>query len=189
MTPQQRSHRAWILAALEQFEGRLRRYATRLSGDGEMARDAVQHTFLRLCDQREEKVGDRLSAWLFTVCRNKVLDAARKNGWLQALHDDTADAVAGQECDPSQRAEDAELHAKLRVLLDRLPLAQREAVDLWLEGLTYHEITEVTGRSEGAVRVLVHRALTRLREHPDVRPWLREHAETNGAAPKTKSLR
>src|SRR6185436_5663544 len=74
------SQREWVLTALEQFEGRLVRYATRLLGDEHAARDAVQHTFLRLCHTSAEEMGERLAAWLFTVCRNRVLDVLRQAG-------------------------------------------------------------------------------------------------------------
>ena len=60
----------------------------------------------------------------------------------------------------------------LRELLEDLPAPQREAIDLWCEGLTYRQIAEVTGRQEGHIRVLAHRGLTALRAHPLVRDLL-----------------
>ena len=53
-----------------------------------------------------------------------------------------------------------------------LPEAQREAIDLWCDGLAYRQIAEIVERQEGYVRVLVHRGLSTLREHPRVRAWL-----------------
>ena len=46
---------------------------------------------------------------------------------------------------------------------------QREAVDLWTEGFSYREIAEITGNRQGQLRVLVHRALKRLRGDPAVK--------------------
>jgi DNA-directed RNA polymerase specialized sigma24 family protein len=40
---------------------------------------------------------------------------------------------------------------------------QREALTLWSEGFAYREIAAITGRTEGNVRVVVHRALNTLR--------------------------
>src|SRR6476659_1411620 len=72
--------RQWVLAALDQFEGRLLRYAQRLLGDPESARDVVQFVFLRLCDQSSADIDDRLAQWLYTVCRNRALDLLKSNG-------------------------------------------------------------------------------------------------------------
>ena len=62
--------------------------------------------------------------------------------------------------------------SQARELLEDLPAPQREAIDLWCEGLTYRQIAEVTGRQEGHVRVLAHRGLIALRAHPLVRDLL-----------------
>jgi DNA-directed RNA polymerase specialized sigma24 family protein len=70
------------------------------------------------------------------------------------------------------------------VLLWRLPAPQREAIDLWAQGLAYREIAEVLGRAEVGVRVLVHRGLKSLREHPQVRKWLEDSSEDNGSERK-----
>lgn len=171
-------HRQWVLAALEAFETRLLGYAARLlHGDEEAARDVVQHAFLRLCDQREEEIGPHLAPWLFTVCRNRTMDLIRercRREELEGVHKANGHAVASAERDPAAAAEDEDLHAELRRLLARLPAAQQEAIDLWAQGLVYREIAEVLKRAEVGVRVLVHRGLKSLREHPRVRKWLEE---------------
>ena len=61
----------WVLVALDEYEVRLLRYALRLVGDQDLARDAVQHAFVKLCDQAPESVGERPAAWLFRVCRKE----------------------------------------------------------------------------------------------------------------------
>jgi RNA polymerase sigma factor (sigma-70 family) len=178
-TPQDR--RQWVLAALDQYEGRLTRYAARLLRDEHAARDAVQHTFLRLCDRPPEAAGQRLACWLFTVCRNKALDLIRKNGRMESLAPAGSADLAGRDDDPAERAERAELYVQLRTLVEQLPANQREVIDLWTQGFTYREIAEISGRREGNIRVLVHRALVRLREHPRTRQWLAEEQDSDAA--------
>lgn len=51
---------AWIAAAVEKYEAPLSRYAERLLGDAERARDVVQDTFLRLCRQDRDRVDGHL---------------------------------------------------------------------------------------------------------------------------------
>jgi RNA polymerase sigma-70 factor (ECF subfamily) len=49
-------HKGWLRDQLKGFEGPLLRYASRLTGDLESARDVVQDTFLRLCRQPPEQL-------------------------------------------------------------------------------------------------------------------------------------
>src|SRR5262245_6218003 len=72
-----RSRRQDVVAAVQAYESRLTRYALRLLGDLDLARDAVQHTFVQLCDE-PPRSSPQLAAWLFTVCRNKAYDHLRR---------------------------------------------------------------------------------------------------------------
>lgn len=169
-----------MLAALDSLETRLLGYAARLlHGDEEAARDVVQHAFLRLCDQRESDVGPHVAPWLFTVCRNRAMDLIRERCRQEAFA--KAPKVNGHAtdngCDPAASAEQSDLASELRGLLAHLPAAQREAIDLWAQGLSYREIAEVLARGEVGVRVLVHRGLKSVREHPRVKKWLEEETE------------
>ncbi len=169
------ARRAWVLAALERHESELVRYAQRFVGDLHAARDVVQHAFLRLCDQDPKELRGREAAWLYRVCRNRALDWLRQAGRLQAF-DESAE-LALDRCDDSESndpailAERGELSDVLRSLVARLPLLYREPLQLWSQGWTYREIAQVVERTEGNVRVLVHRAVKTLREHPQVCAW------------------
>jgi RNA polymerase sigma-70 factor (ECF subfamily) len=164
-----------VLAALEQYESRLVRYAARLLGDGESARDVVQHAFLRLCGQSPDELEGREAAWLYTVCRNKALDLLRRdagpNGAIHSLDREPgcAACAASAEPNPAEAAAADEQHALLRGLVDELPEAQREVVELWSHGMPYAAIAQITGLTPGNARVQVHRAIARLRQHPQVR--------------------
>lgn len=170
----------WVLEAVEAYELPLLRYARRLLDDLDLANDAVQHAFAKLCEQSQEQLEGRLAPWLFRVCRNKAIDHLRQAGREQVLLDTPADtpAVAPpqdlREADPAELAEQHDLADLVGRLLAHLPAAQRETLDLWCSGLTHRQIAEVTGRSEGNVRVLAHRGLTRLRTHPQIRRLLDE---------------
>lgn len=177
------TRREWVLAALDQYEVRLLRYALRLlGGDLDAARDAVQHAFLKLCGESQASIDGRLAAWLFRVCRNRAVDHLRQAGreqsvgWAVPTEDETVGTAhpTDRRPGPAEAIESRELAACLRELVAELPATQREALDLWCEGFSYREIAEIISRQEGHVRVLVHRGLTNLRQHPRVRGWLEE---------------
>jgi RNA polymerase sigma-70 factor (ECF subfamily) len=158
------TRRQWVLAVLDRYEAPLVRYAVRLLGDGDSAREAVQHAFLQLCEQSPAELCGREAPWLFRVCRNKALDLIR----LRRRHGGDGEAdlavLAGREPDPAEEAERQDLCGELARQVAQLPASQREAVDLWCEGFSYREISAIAGQSEGNVRVLVHRAIKQLRQ-------------------------
>jgi RNA polymerase sigma-70 factor (ECF subfamily) len=161
----------WVLEAVDLYELPLQRYARRLLGDFDLAADAVQHAFVKLCEESHAHLEGRVAPWLFRVCRNKALDHLRQAGRERTFEDDTggeANSAAGPAAaaDPAIVAEEADMSRTLLALVRELPGPQREAIDLWCEGFTSREIAGITGRTEGHVRVLVHRGLAALRSHP-----------------------
>jgi RNA polymerase sigma factor (sigma-70 family) len=181
----------WVLEAVDRYEGPLLRYARRILDDCDLAADAVQHAFVKLCEEPRERLEGRVAPWLFRVCRNRAVDQLRHAGRERHLLDaDTsgtdaaarpAAALAGREADPAVAAERADLARHVSALLTCLPAPQRETLDLWCAGLSHKEIAEVTGRTEGHVRVLAHRGLAALRSHPQVQALLTDH-RGHGAA-------
>ena len=166
-------HRQWVMDALEQYERKLLRYATRLlGGDEDGAQDIVQHAFLKLCQQDYEKIGARIAPWLYLVCRNKVLDQMRKKKRMESTGEEREKAIEGREIDPSQTAEKQDFISLVQKLIGQLPENQREVIDLWSHGLHYAEIASVIEKNESTVRVQVHRAIQKLKVHPALSRWL-----------------
>jgi len=158
-------HGEWVCGALAQYEGPLTRYAARLTGDVERARDVVQDTFLKLCVADPAKVNAHLAQWLFTVCRNRALDVCRKENRMTLVGDCEAAAVETTLPGPAAQAERTETRVRLAELVDTLPEKQQEVVRLKFQnGLTYREIGEVTGLTVSNVGYLIHTAIKTLRE-------------------------
>jgi len=161
--------RQWVISVLEEYEVPLLRFAARMLGDEDAAGDVVQHVFMRLCEQSPDRLRDRVAPWLFTVCRNRVVDVVRTRRRNVSLEPSEAPVSLSKEPDPAATAERRELYRQLNGLVDTLPPNQREAISLWSEGFTYRQIAEIVDRSEVNVRVIVHRAVKCLRENPVAR--------------------
>jgi RNA polymerase sigma-70 factor (ECF subfamily) len=170
---------------VDRFEQPLTRYARRILGDVDLAADAVQHAFVKLCGESQTSVEAHVAPWLFRVCRNRALDHLRRAGRERSLDDGDGPVTTPTDRgrDPSTTAETRDLAARLRRLLHDLPVAQRETIDLWCEGFSYREIAEISGRTEGNVRVLAHRGLAALRGHPLVRDLLPASSATTKGRP------
>jgi RNA polymerase sigma factor (sigma-70 family) len=157
-------HSEFIKRALEQYESPLIRYALRLTGNLDRARDVVQDTFLKLCRQQPDSFDGNLARWLFTVCRNGAFDLQRKERRM------TTAAALTEQPSTLQQSPEATVIArdsadKVFRMLDQLPENQQEVVRLKFQNeMTYQEIADVTGLSVSNVGFLLHTALKRLRE-------------------------
>ena len=163
------SHRQRLQDAVARYHRPLVSYALSQTGNLERARDAAQDTLLRLCQQSADKfesdIEPRLAAWLFTVCRNRVIDLHRKEHRMTATDTQSIDqANASTNTNPAERADTNDQQQHLLSLVDSLPGNQREVVQLRFQGgLAYREIADVTGHSVSHVGVLLHEAIKQLR--------------------------
>ena len=154
----------WVRMALERYEQPLLRYAARITGDVEGARDVVQFTFMRLWEADRARVDGHLTGWLYTVCRNRARDVRRKERRMNPLDDSQAAVYPSPNPGPDVAAEKNETHAMVMAVIDGLSESQQEAFRLRFDDdLTYREIAEIMGVSLGKVSNLVTTALDALR--------------------------
>ncbi len=151
-------------AAVAEFQAPLIRYATRLVGDADRARDVVQDTFVRLMAQAEESVDGHVAEWLFTVCRHRALDVLRKEGRMKRFEEGQAERVTANEPRPGRTLEREETHEAILGLIEKLPANQQEVIRLKFQnGFSYKEISRITTLSVSHVGVLIHNAVLKLR--------------------------
>lgn len=123
--------------------------------------DLVQETLMAVHAQRQTyRRGEPLTAWVHAVARYKLVDLWRRRERHDALNEPLDDdlavfSAADHEAGDSRR--------DLSRLLDRLPTNQRLPIlHTKVEGLSVQETAQLTGLSESAVKVGVHRGLKTL---------------------------
>ena len=140
----------FVLRAFDQYEQSLTLYAVRLyRGDLHAARDAVQHTFLKLVQQDAEQVEHKIAPWLYTVCRNRVIDDLRQRAKSAAKLNHHFDMVDGAATDPAADAERADLLERIYERIETLDDPLRGVMELWSHGLATKEIAEVLDQKTG----------------------------------------
>jgi len=154
----------WLKRILEQHETGLVRYACRLTGDLEAARDVVQDTFMALCRQSPGSVNEHVVPWLFRVCRNRALDVVKTrhiNHPITEIENSMPDRDEG----PADQLERKEKLAMVLELLETLPANQREVIILKFQhGLSYKEISSITDLSVTNVGFLIHTGLKTIKK-------------------------
>jgi RNA polymerase sigma-70 factor (ECF subfamily) len=155
----------WVSAALDRYEGRLLRYAQRITGDADRAQDVVQETFLKLCREDEASLNGRLVQWLYTVCRNQALDVRRKESRVTVVAEETLVHPSTRDPNPCDAVEEQDSVSIILAQLERLSQNQQECIRLKFQhGLSYREISSVTGLSVSNVGFLIHTGLKTVRE-------------------------
>jgi RNA polymerase sigma-70 factor (ECF subfamily) len=170
------ARKRFVIDAFERYERQLTAYALKFyggrQGDLHAARDAVQHTFLQLCKQPPDQVQDKLAPWLYTVCRNRIFDDLAAKQKRPALGETASGKLKSRTNDPAEQLELDEFLQNLTQLFGSLAENERTVIELWSQGLKPVEIATVLDKQAGSIRVSLHRAITKLRKHPDVSPWL-----------------
>lgn len=156
----------WIRSIVERFEGPLIVYTRHvLGGDVERARDIVQEAFLRLIGQDGATVRPHVTEWLYTVCRNLAIDVRRKERRMEFLADVDAESATSNDPAPGERAEHEDVLSQVLRKMKLLPLNQQECIRLKFQGgLSYKQISEVTGLTVTNVGFLIHTGLKALRK-------------------------
>ena len=158
------SKQVWVEEALQRYERPLVRYAAHLLGNTDLARDVVQDTFLRLWSADRAEVDGRLAAWLYTVCRNRALDVMRKERRMVPLESVRTDVRPSDSPTPGTVLDTAERRESIQEILTTLPQNQREVIRLkFQDGLSYKNISEVTGLSVSNVGYLIHIGIRAIR--------------------------
>jgi RNA polymerase sigma-70 factor, ECF subfamily len=156
-------------ALYRKYVAQVYNYAVYELGDHHEAEDATERTFLSALaalpafrERARPEDGDGASTfriWLFKIARNVV--AERRRLWRrrpEAPLDLAMDTPAPGDVEGTVVARESAASAWRAV--DRLTGDRGRAVVLrFVHEMTTHEIAEILGRSEGAVRVLIHRGL------------------------------
>lgn len=123
--------------------------------------DLLQEVLLAVHNGRQTyRVEQPLTAWVFAIARYKLTDLFRARSRHDVFNDSIDDAMelfAEPHLEPAQASRD------LDKLLEQLPDRQRLPImHVKLEGLSVTETARVTGLSESAVKIGVHRGLKAL---------------------------
>ena len=133
--------------------------------DHDAAEDLTETVFLRALaalprfDERGAGEASTFRVWLFRIARHALRNERRRLRRHPEAPLDAALELAGPD-DPEQQVATLDAARRAWRAVERLPAERRRAIVLrFVHEMTTREIAGVMGRSEGAVRVLIHRGL------------------------------
>jgi RNA polymerase sigma-70 factor (ECF subfamily) len=151
----------------DRYSSRIYNFAYRFLRNSEAAEDATQEVFVKMLKHANQFHGDaKLSTWLFSITANWCRDYLRKaDNKAKEAEDVLVTLPAPSEFSPDRTLEQRENQQRIQKALTALTPEQREAILLSrYQGLSYAEIAQISGCSEGAVKTRVFRAMETLKK-------------------------
>lgn len=157
-------------ALIEQYQHRLLRYLTHMTGNPTTAEDLFQETWIRVLEKGHQYDGrSRFATWLMTVAHNVAIDHLRKRVPVSldemGNREDASplEPVAG-DLSPFEHAAAHEDNARIQAALEQLAPIFREVLVLrFQEQLKLEEIAKLVGIPLATVKTRLYRGVTALR--------------------------
>ncbi len=136
-----------------------------LGSDGE-AEDLAQQVFIRVWKSAPRyKPTAKFTTWLFRITRNLVFNELRRRRHFVARIEDLPEQAERADREPDRVMLEGELQEAVQRAIDQLPETQRLAIVLRrYEEMPYEEIAKVMDTTVPAIKSILFRARTELRE-------------------------
>jgi RNA polymerase sigma-70 factor (ECF subfamily) len=176
-------------ALVRRYEGELYGYLRRYLGDGDLADDVFQNTFLQLYTKiNQYELGRPVKPWLYAIATNQAIDALRRQNRhptvrLDTDREETRDSEVPQLLSmlvsrlpgPLEQLQGEERKQLIRTSVEKLPEYLKQVVMLaFYQGLKYSEIASALAIPVGTVKSRMHTALIRLQEAWSTEPALHD---------------
>jgi RNA polymerase sigma-70 factor (ECF subfamily) len=149
----------------DHYFGQIYRFAYSRTRNRDAAEEVTQEVFMKALRAmpRYRPSGHPFSSWLYQISANAIADHFRQQRPQASLD------VAMEIVDPSrpvaERVVESAEAARVWAAIDSLPEHQRTAMTLKLgEDLKLAQIAEIMGKSEGAIKLLIHRGMVGVRQ-------------------------
>jgi RNA polymerase sigma-70 factor (ECF subfamily) len=149
----------------DRYSEQIYRYLCRYLGDATQAEDLTGEVFLKLLQVLNTRRAprERLGGWLYRVAHNLAMDCFRHQGQAGMVPLEESWVAGGDP--PSEVVEKRQIRQQVRAAITQLTADQQQVVLLRFgEGMPIARVATLLDKSEGAVKVLQHRAIRRLRK-------------------------
>ena len=150
----------------ERYNKRIFNFLARMTIDRDLAEDLTQNVFLRILKYRNSyREGAKFQAWIYQVARNAFSDhyQAHKNKFSDFVD---VEKVSDHLYDPNETTDMDEQEKLLHRSMALLSEEQRELLVLTrYQHMKYEEVALIMDTTVANIKVKVHRAIARLREH------------------------
>lgn len=129
--------------------------------------DLVEVIFIKIWEKINlyEDSNGYFSAWVYKIAHNTVIDYYRKHRPILSIEESLGIEDEDEEKNPLITTEKKLNGEIVRLALEKLKEPYKEIIILkYIQDLSNEEIAEITGRSHVSIRVISHRALSKLKK-------------------------
>lgn len=150
----------------ERYQKPVFNFLARMTMDRDAAEDLTQNVFLRMIKYRNSyREGNKFQSWIYQIARNVFSDHYQKEKNKRSDFVNV-ERVSDQIEDSQMEQEQLEREKILHQSLARLNEEQRELLVLTrFQQLKYEEVAVIMDMTVANIKVKVHRAIQKLREH------------------------
>ena len=147
------------------YADRIYRHIYYRTGNVEDARDMTQEGFIKEWKAlpKYQRTKTPFLGWLYTISHNRVIDYYRTKKDHAYINDDII--IADNGVSPEDLVEAQFTRQEVRKAILQLPEEQQQVIIMsFIDGFEYSRIAETLHKTEGNIRVIVHRALKEMRK-------------------------
>lgn len=148
----------------DQYIEKIYRFVYLKVSSQEIAEDITSHVFMKGWEsyQNNQEIKN-FSAFLYQIARNNVIDHYREKGRTKIISPDSMTETADNKVNIHEKAV---LNADIELVKSAIQNIKKDYQDViiwhYLEDMPIAEISEILGKPDGTVRVMLHRGLKAL---------------------------
>jgi len=149
------------------YQERIYWHARRMIGDHDDAHEIVQQVLMVMHNKLDTfNFSSSIYTWIYKITSTRCLNLLKKKSLRKIFTFSTNESVANQGYENIvEGIESKEMLVKMEKLLQKLPVKQREVFVMRnYDDLSYEEISEITGKTVGALKANYFHAFKKIRE-------------------------
>jgi RNA polymerase sigma-70 factor (ECF subfamily) len=148
---------------VEEYKSPIYNLAYRMTGNSEDANDLTQETFIRAYQYLwRYDTSRKFFTWLYTLALNLIRTHFKKNKYEKSSEELSAHLLTDKNLSPETKLMETQ---DISVCLLRLEYESRALLIMkFNQGLTFEEISQITGKSLSAVKMSFYRGVEKLKE-------------------------
>ncbi|MEA3295769.1 MAG: sigma-70 family RNA polymerase sigma factor [Patescibacteria group bacterium] len=151
----------------EEYVDRIFRFILLKVSSNDVAQDLCSDVFTRLLREIEYKTDIKnYQAFLYKIANNIVIDYYRKKSKTETIALDNEQNIEDTSFDTARQATvNSDMNGVMRAMTNLKQDYQNVVIWHYIDELSVSEISEMTNKTQGAIRVMLHRGIKELKRH------------------------